>query len=60
MAPKQYEKGPDRILLACPIRFTAQSKEPVYIFSYFKGNGEDGLHPAYSNDGYNWTALRHD
>lgn len=38
----------------------AQSKEPVYIFSYFKGNGEDGLHLAYSQDGYTWNALRHD
>lgn len=28
-----------------------------YIFSYFKGNGEDGLHLAISEDGYNWDAL---
>ena len=24
----------------------------AYIFSYFKGNGEDGLHLAYSDDGF--------
>jgi predicted GH43/DUF377 family glycosyl hydrolase len=30
--------------------------ENVYMFSYFKGNG-DGLHYAYSNDGYTWKAL---
>jgi predicted GH43/DUF377 family glycosyl hydrolase len=34
------------------------SNEPdVYMFSYFQRNGEDGLHLAYSEDGFNWTAL---
>lgn len=34
------------------------SNEPdVYMFSYFRNNGEDGLHLAYSEDGLNWTAL---
>jgi predicted GH43/DUF377 family glycosyl hydrolase len=32
----------------------------VYVFSYFNNNGKDGLHLAYSNDGYHWTALNHD
>jgi acetyl esterase/lipase/predicted GH43/DUF377 family glycosyl hydrolase len=32
----------------------------AYLFSYFKGNGEDGLHLAYSEDGYKWTALKND
>ena len=32
----------------------------VYMFSYFKNNGEDGLHLAYSNDGFTWLALKHD
>jgi len=27
------------------------------MFSYFVGNGEDGLHLAYSNDGLKWEAL---
>lgn len=31
-----------------------------YVFTYFKGNGEDGLHLAYSEDGYKWTALKND
>lgn len=31
-----------------------------YVFSYFKGNGEDGLHLAWSDDGLNWTALNND
>jgi hypothetical protein len=32
----------------------------VYIFSYFKNNGKDGLHLAYSYDGYSWKALNND
>ncbi len=35
-------------------------KHEGYIFSYFKGNGEDGLHLAYSDDGYQWKALKND
>lgn len=37
----------------------SQSKD-VYIFSYFKNNGEDGLHLAFSEDGYKWSALNND
>lgn len=33
-------------------------KEEIYLFSYFVGNGEDGLHFAYSEDGYSWESLR--
>jgi hypothetical protein len=29
----------------------------AYLFTYFVGNGEDGLHLAYSRDGYHWSAL---
>jgi beta-xylosidase len=36
------------------------ASEMKYVFSYFKGNGEDGLHLAWSNDGLNWTALNND
>jgi hypothetical protein len=28
-----------------------------YLFSYFTNNGEDGLHLAWSRDGYKWEAL---
>jgi hypothetical protein len=38
----------------------AQIKDVVYIFSYFKNNGQDGLHLAYSFDGYQFTALNKD
>lgn len=34
-----------------------KSESPVYLFSYFRGNGETGLHFAYSEDGLKWTAL---
>ncbi|SFE38347.1 glycoside hydrolase family 43 protein [Thermophagus xiamenensis] len=39
------------------------AKEPVesvYLFSYFKGNGDDGLHLAYSTDALNWFPLNDD
>ncbi|MBE7177136.1 MAG: glycoside hydrolase family 43 protein [Mucilaginibacter polytrichastri] len=32
----------------------------AWLFSYFKNNGEDGLHLAYSRDGLHWTALKGD
>ena len=35
-------------------------KSQRYLFSYFKGNGEDGLHLAYSEDGLAWRALNED
>lgn len=38
----------------------AQSKDNVYIFAYFKNNGQDGLHLAYSTDGFKWSALKKD
>src|SRR5690242_17390129 len=36
---------------------SAQPAKTGYLFSYFKGNGEDGLHLAWSNDGYQWKDL---
>lgn len=38
----------------------AQSNDAVYLFSYFKDNGQDGLHLAYSIDGYTWKSLKND
>lgn len=35
-------------------------EKELYMFSYFKGNGEDGLHLAFSEDGYKWEALVND
>jgi beta-xylosidase len=36
----------------------ASDSERAYLFSYFVGNGEDGLHFAWSRDGYKWHALK--
>lgn len=47
------------LLIAIRIYVYAQS-DSVFIFSYFKNNGKDGLHLAYSNDGLKWTALKSD
>jgi hypothetical protein len=33
------------------------SSENCFLFSYFVGNGEDGLHLACSMDGYQWKAI---
>ena len=35
----------------------SQNKE-AYLYSYFINNGADGLHLAYSHDGYNWKTLK--
>ncbi|MDI9877187.1 glycoside hydrolase family 43 protein [Flectobacillus rivi] len=39
---------------------TSMAQNDVYLFSSFRDNGQDGLHLAYSYDGYNWTALKKD
>ena len=39
-------------LFAAPV-----ANDGAYLFSYFMGNGEDGLHLAWSRDGYQWKAL---
>ena len=48
------------LLILAGVAAQAQTTADVYLFSYFKGNGEDGLHLAYSEDGYRWQSLRHD
>jgi len=46
------------LLSACQPK--EEAEKDVFMYSYFKGNGEDGLHLAYSEDGYNWIALNND
>ena len=46
-------------VLLSALNSRAQQKD-VYMFCYFKNNGQDGLHLAYSLDGYKWTALKGD
>lgn len=45
--------------IACAVTSSVLA-DNVYLFSYFKGNGEDGLHLAYSHDGLKWQALKND
>lgn len=48
------------VLLTLVLAVSCSAPEkPVYLFSYFNGNG-DGLHLAYSEDGKTWQALGHD
>src|SRR5580698_8118152 len=42
------------------VRPAAGVGDSVLVFCYFKNNGQDGLHYAFSRDGYYWTALKHD
>lgn len=45
-------------ILIFTVALGCTKQEPdVYLFSFFKGNGEDGLHLASSKDGLNWNAL---
>lgn len=49
--------GPPAAVVSAGIDSGADS---VFLFSYFKGNGEDGLHLAVSSDGYQFRALNKD
>jgi hypothetical protein len=42
------------------VQLVSAQSDSVFMFSYFKNNGKDGLHLAYSHDGYKWTALKND
>jgi hypothetical protein len=47
------------LILMCLSCSDSETKD-VFMFSYFKNNGEDGLHLAYSMDGLKWKALNND
>ena len=47
-------------LLGCIACSQTRADNEIYLFSSFRGNGQDGLHLAYSEDGLNWTALKND
>jgi hypothetical protein len=51
------------ILLVCMVMTSfaqVENNDSVLVFCYFKNNGQDGLHLAYSKDGYVWKALKND
>ncbi|UDQ97091.1 glycoside hydrolase family 43 protein [Lentisphaerota bacterium WC36G] len=46
------------ISLTSCLNLHTQPEKKNYLFSYFKGNGNSGLHLAYSRDGLNWKNLK--
>ncbi|MBB3186979.1 glycoside hydrolase family 43 protein [Microbacter margulisiae] len=46
-------------VLSLPLASAKRKGKTAYLFSYFSGNGEDGLHLAYSYDGLKWLPLNH-
>lgn len=55
-----YNAENARKTLALLRSWKEKSEKKSYIFSYFVGNGEDGLHLAYSWDGLRWKTLNRD
>lgn len=49
-------KTPRLLALALSLACVAAARAD-YLFTYFTGNGEDGLHLATSTDGYTWQRL---
>jgi hypothetical protein len=48
------------VLAAAALALGAAEPAPPpahYLFTSFRGNGEDGLHLAWSRDGHKWAAL---
>ncbi|MCC7490774.1 MAG: glycoside hydrolase family 43 protein [Fimbriimonadaceae bacterium] len=45
------------LVWALPLLLAGEADE-VFLFSYFRGNGESGLHLAWSEDGRHFSALR--
>jgi hypothetical protein len=45
------------LLLLLGVLGQARAADDVFLFTYFVGNGADGLHLAWSEDGYLWQAL---
>ncbi|HEX2862829.1 MAG TPA: hypothetical protein VHN79_14370, partial [Lacunisphaera sp.] len=35
-----------------------RAADTAYLFTYFTKNGQDGLHLAWSEDGYQWQPIR--
>src|SRR5437016_4951660 len=61
MAHKNPSKiSPCLAAVAALLIFGAARGEDYYLFTSFRGNGEDGLHLALSTNGYYWQALKND
>lgn len=46
--------------LIVSVSWSQNKKDNVYLFSYFINNGTDGLHYAWSEDGFQWKTFKHD
>ena len=46
------------IIFFLPLFLVAADTSDVYVMSYFVGNGEDGLHLCWSEDGLTWKTLK--
>lgn len=57
---KAEPEGPEPSPQAAAPSRSAASHGSRFLFSYFRGNGEDGLHLASSRNGYHWSTLNHD
>lgn len=42
------------------VKTKAETSPGNYLFSFFRGNGEDGLYLAYSHDGLSWKVINND
>lgn len=47
-------------IISLSFTIVSLAQDSVYLFAYFKNNGKDGLHYAYSEDGYTFTSLNND
>ena len=47
-------------LIQVPVVNSQDLIKNCFLFSYFKSNGQDGLHLAFSEDGLKWIALNND
>ncbi|MEO6569115.1 MAG: glycoside hydrolase family 43 protein [Opitutaceae bacterium] len=56
---KSFRRWPLALLPLAVCLTSARAVQPAvgYLFTYFTKNGEDGLHLAWSSDGYRWEKL---
>jgi len=48
------------VIVACFVVQIGSRAEEYFLFTSFRSNGEDGLHLAWSTNGYHWQALNGD
>jgi hypothetical protein len=58
--PKCGEKTWAFVIACCLVVQIGSQAEEYFLFTSFRGNGEDGLHLAWSTNGFQWPALNYD